>query len=132
MALSRAQLADPNREVIDSDYDDIEAAIMETSRGRWFLSEYSRRHRHADTNLILSAINNIKQAIDHNRRPPSPYLVKINFSSAYLTNQFRRNLTPLQLSQPVPNVAENPPTSPQPSQGVANVADVFEFELVGT
>ena len=69
MALSRAKLAVPNCEVTDSDYDDIEAAIMETSRGRWFLSKYARRNRHADTNLLLSAINNIKQTLDHYRKP---------------------------------------------------------------
>jgi hypothetical protein len=130
MALSRAQLADPNCEVTDSDYNDIEAAIKETSRGRWFLSEYARRNRHADTNLILSAISNIKQILDLNRSPLSPYQVKIHFTSAYLTNQLQRNLTPLQLSQPLPTVAESPPT-PQPPQDVANIVDVFEFELSG-
>ena len=129
MALSRVQLANPNCEVTDSDYDDIEAAIMETSRGRWFLSEYARRNRHADTNLLLSAINKIKQTLDQHRRPSLPYLVKINFSSTYLANQFKRNHTPLQPSQSVPNVPESPASPLQPSQVVQNIADVFEFEL---
>jgi hypothetical protein len=132
MALSRTQLANPNCEVTDGDYNDIEAAIQETSRGRWFLSEYARRNRHADTNQILSAINNIKQTLDHYRRPSHPYLVKINFFSAYLANQFRRNLAPLQPSQAVPNVAENQSSSLQPFQVVLDNADVFEFELVGS
>jgi hypothetical protein len=45
MALSRAQLADPECPVSDDDYDAIESAITETTRGRWFLFEYARRHR---------------------------------------------------------------------------------------
>jgi hypothetical protein len=64
MTLTRAQLVNPDCEVTDGDYDAIESAIMQSARGRWFLSEYMRRHRHAETELILSAINNIKTNID--------------------------------------------------------------------
>lgn len=128
MALSRAQLANPNCVVTDSGYDAIETAIMETSRGRWFLFEYARRNRHADTNVLLSAINDIKQTLSHYGRPSHPYLVRTSFSSAYLANQFRRSPTPLQPLQAVPDAAENPPTSLQPLQVVPNIADVFEFE----
>jgi hypothetical protein len=58
MAITRVQLVDPKCEVTNSDYDVIESAIMESSRGRWFLSEYARRNRHAQTKLLLSAIYN--------------------------------------------------------------------------
>ena len=37
----------------DLDFDAIETAVMETARGRWFLKEYARRNRHADTQTIL-------------------------------------------------------------------------------
>ncbi len=74
MALTRAQLVNPHCQVTDSDYDAIEFAIMETSRGRWFLAEYARRNRHADTLLLLSAINNIKESIETFKRPSRPYL----------------------------------------------------------
>lgn len=41
-------------------YEMIEAAVMETSRGRWFLAEYARRHRHAETVTILEAIEKLQ------------------------------------------------------------------------
>ena len=42
------------------DYGDIEAAVMETARGRWFLAEHTRRNRSADTALVLEAISDLK------------------------------------------------------------------------
>jgi hypothetical protein len=43
----------------DEDYDTICAAVMETERGRRFLSEFARRNRNADTTLVLSAIGRL-------------------------------------------------------------------------
>lgn len=45
------------------DYEAIEAAVMETARGRWFLMEYARRNRHADTNLLLDALSRLERSI---------------------------------------------------------------------
>src|SRR5437764_6979698 len=42
-------------------YDAISAAFMETSRGRWFLSEYAKRNRNADTRMVLDAVARIEQ-----------------------------------------------------------------------
>jgi hypothetical protein len=39
-----------------ADFEEIEAAVMETARGRWFLAEYARRHRAADTAAVLEAL----------------------------------------------------------------------------
>ncbi|HEV7407837.1 MAG TPA: hypothetical protein VGO01_05080 [Bradyrhizobium sp.] len=44
----------------EADYDAISAAFMETSRGRWFLSEYARRNRNADTSMVLDAVARIE------------------------------------------------------------------------
>ncbi len=44
----------------DLDFDTIEAAVMETARGRWFLKEYARRNRNADTQLVLEAVDRLK------------------------------------------------------------------------
>src|ERR1700722_17516807 len=44
----------------EADYEAIHAAVMETVRGRWFLSEYAKRNRHADTSLILAAIDRVE------------------------------------------------------------------------
>jgi len=45
------------------DYDVIFSALMQTERGRWFLQEYARRNRSADTNLLLAAIARIESAV---------------------------------------------------------------------
>ena len=44
--------SEPNS-LADSDYDSILRAVMETARGRWFLHEYVRRNRNADTSTLL-------------------------------------------------------------------------------
>ena len=59
LALSKISAAPP----AETDYESICAAVMETERGRWFLTEYARRNRHADTHVILSAIERIEAAI---------------------------------------------------------------------
>jgi hypothetical protein len=45
----------------EADYDAISTAFMETSRGRWFLSEYAKRNRNADTRMVLDAVARIEQ-----------------------------------------------------------------------
>ncbi len=47
----------------DADYEAIEGAVMETARGRWFLAEYARRNRNADTTMLLKALDRIEAAI---------------------------------------------------------------------
>src|SRR4051794_7857106 len=45
------------------DYESIESAVMETARGRWFLSEYARRNRQADTAVLLDALGRIERTV---------------------------------------------------------------------
>jgi hypothetical protein len=45
------------------DYDSICAALMQTERGRWFLQEYARRNRSADTQILLAAIERIEAVV---------------------------------------------------------------------
>jgi len=47
----------------DEDYAAISEAFMETSRGRWFLTEYARRNRNADTSMVLDAVARIEQSL---------------------------------------------------------------------
>ncbi|MCA0399591.1 MAG: protein phosphatase CheZ [Proteobacteria bacterium] len=44
-------------------YEQIEAAVMETNRGRWFLAEYARRNRQADTVSVLDAIDRLQRSM---------------------------------------------------------------------
>jgi hypothetical protein len=54
------------------DFDAIHDAVMETARGRWFLQEYARRHRNADTALVLAAIERIEAALRLQKSTPPP------------------------------------------------------------
>jgi AraC-like DNA-binding protein len=45
------------------EYDAIEKAVMESARGRWFLREYARRNRAADTLTLLEAIGRLHAAL---------------------------------------------------------------------
>src|SRR3954453_3739730 len=47
----------------DADYEAIEGAVMETARGRWFLAEFARRNRNADTTMLLKALDRIEAAM---------------------------------------------------------------------
>jgi hypothetical protein len=67
-----ARAAEPG----EADYDAISAAFMETARGRWFLGEYAKRNRNADTRMVLDAVARIeenlaaqKQAMPDDRLP---------------------------------------------------------------
>jgi hypothetical protein len=51
------------------DYEAISQAFMETSRGRWFLGEYAKRNRNADTSMVLDAVVRIEQTIAAQRQP---------------------------------------------------------------
>jgi chemotaxis protein CheZ len=55
----------------ETDYEAIEAAVVETNRGRWFLAEYARRNRHADTKMLLTAIDRLEAAIRGERTAES-------------------------------------------------------------
>jgi hypothetical protein len=47
----------------DADYDAIQEAFMETSRGRWFLTEYAKRNRNADTRMVLEAVERLETSL---------------------------------------------------------------------
>ena len=58
--MSQETLPSPLRQ---EDYEAIEAAVMETARGRWFLTEYARRNRSSDTRTVLDAIGRLENAM---------------------------------------------------------------------
>jgi hypothetical protein len=53
----------------EEDYEAIREAFMETSRGRWFLGEYARRNRNADTSMVLDAVARIEESLAAQRQP---------------------------------------------------------------
>src|SRR5258708_12851894 len=54
----------------EADYDAIREAFMETARGRWFLGEYAKRNRNADTTMVLDAVPRIEATIPPQKQPP--------------------------------------------------------------
>src|SRR6201991_5227105 len=53
----------------EEDYDAIREAFMETSRGRWFLGEYAKRNRNADTRMVLDAVARIEETLAASKKP---------------------------------------------------------------
>src|SRR6266702_3284914 len=53
----------------EEDYKAIREAFMETSRGRWFLGEYAKRNRNADTRMVLDAVARIEETLAAQRLP---------------------------------------------------------------
>ena len=53
----------------EADYDAIREAFMETSRGRWFLGEYAKRNRNADTRMVLDAVARIEETLAAQKKP---------------------------------------------------------------
>lgn len=54
----------------EDDYHAISDAFMETARGRWFLTEYARRNRNADTTMVLEAVARIEASIASQKQEP--------------------------------------------------------------
>ncbi len=48
------------------DYEAIEGAVLESPRGRWFLGEFARRNRAADTLMLLEAIRKLERGVAEN------------------------------------------------------------------
>lgn len=47
----------------ETDYEAIASAVMETARGRWFMAEYAKRNRQADTAQVLKAIAKLQRTL---------------------------------------------------------------------
>jgi hypothetical protein len=58
----------------DADFQAISEAFMETTRGRWFLAEFARRNRNADTAMVLDAVARIERSLaaQKEQQAPSP------------------------------------------------------------
>jgi hypothetical protein len=72
MSDSTPALRSEQEPLADSDYDTILGAVMETARGRWFLQEYARQNRNADTGVLLTAIDRIESLLKSREAEPEP------------------------------------------------------------
>jgi uncharacterized protein YukE len=69
----------------NSDYDAIEAAVMETARGRWFLHEYAKRNRNADTEVVLAALGRLEKAVLDDETARTMDLIRANLQNMATT-----------------------------------------------
>jgi hypothetical protein len=56
----------------DVDYESIESAVTETVRGRWFLNEFARRTRAADSKLLLEGMERLESLVRANQAQLPP------------------------------------------------------------
>jgi hypothetical protein len=60
----------PPSVVVESDYQAFSAALSESARGRAFLTEYARRNRHADTGMLLTALDRLEAQMHRHAAAP--------------------------------------------------------------
>jgi chemotaxis protein CheZ len=60
---SPSHLDAPRQPSLAEGYASLEALLRASPRGRWFLAEYARRNRSAETDLLLEAIARIEKAV---------------------------------------------------------------------
>lgn len=60
----------PSTPLLETDYEAIAGAVMETERGRWFLQEYAKRNRNTDTQTVLTAIEKLEKRINDDASAP--------------------------------------------------------------
>lgn len=91
----------------DLDFDTIEAAVMETARGRWFLKEFARRNRNADTQAVLEAVDRLK-ALPLDARTVEPFRACLEKMAATIreTREEVRSLPVLDADDPLNAVPE--------------------------
>ena len=52
-------MSDAARQIDQDEYDAIEEAVLASPKGRWFLEEYARRNRFANTEDVILAIERL-------------------------------------------------------------------------
>jgi uncharacterized membrane protein YccC len=60
--LGSSQSKGPGSSALE-DYAALEAVLSATPRGRWFLSEYARSNRRAETGMLLGAMSKLEAAV---------------------------------------------------------------------
>jgi chemotaxis protein CheZ len=60
---SPLQLQARRRPSLEEAYASLEAILLASPRGRWFLAEYARRNRTAETDMLLEALARIERAV---------------------------------------------------------------------
>ena len=55
----------------EESFEAIERAVLETARGRWFLAEFARRSRQADTSALLLSLSRLERVVTRTVSEPA-------------------------------------------------------------
>jgi len=100
----------------DADYDALCEALMASARGRWFLEEYAKRNRNADTGLVLDAIARVEAVVRTEQAHQASQGMRIELL------EMARTIAQTRADVAEANVAE---TGPERSPAAASGTDVF-------
>jgi hypothetical protein len=83
------------------EYEAVYAAVTATERGRWFLTEYASRNRHADTDSLVAALARIEATVqDHATLPSSATLSRDLAEIAVTVERIRAAIGPERTGAP--------------------------------
>jgi hypothetical protein len=103
----------------DAEYRTIEAALLESARGRWFLSEHGRRARRLDSALLEDAIGRLQKSL----RDPPALLGQLQVEIEAIRTGLEATRTELLSRAPTPAEADG-----QQSQAILKAAeDIHEL-----
>jgi hypothetical protein len=100
----------------DADYDALCEALMASARGRWFLEEYAKRNRNADTGLVLDAIARVEAVVRTEQAHQASQGMRIELL------EMARTIAQTRADVAEANVAE---AKPERSPSAASGTDVF-------
>jgi hypothetical protein len=111
----------------EDDYERIEAAVMETERGRWFLKEFARRVRETESERLLDAMARIERIVETAVRTPAPApiapVLPAATSPAALEAPGLTERVPSALMARIESFARNAPVLPSEVAAPSHVAD---------
>jgi hypothetical protein len=105
----------------DKEYRAIESALLETARGRWFLSEHGRRARRLDGVMLEEAIARLQSSI---RQPPA-LLGQLKAEVDELTEFVRETRSAL-MARPGAGAATTRGTSPAETSAASGILKAAE------
>jgi hypothetical protein len=100
----------------DADYDALCEALMASARGRWFLEEYAKRNRNADTGLVLDAVARVEAVVRTEQAHQASQGMRIELL------EMARTIAQTRADVAEAHVAE---TKPERSPSAASGTDVF-------
>ncbi|MCB1511489.1 MAG: hypothetical protein KDJ36_11370 [Hyphomicrobiaceae bacterium] len=106
----------------ETEYRAIEAALLESARGRWFLAEHSRRARRIDTFTLHDAISRLQSSL---REPPA-LLGQLQHEIEGLQGLLRETRAAL-VQKPVDPAGTAPGTASGPNGIIAAAEGIHEL-----